>query len=180
MAPLWMLLVYFMHSYFYFVFKKGRAGLAFKVSKYVECWAFSIDRFQSRGQQLCKLLGLKENSIPTGFFLYTNMAADSSFCTLIYMAAWRHVKTVYKIVRVGVSPKCRSSPKNEIDGIFRFTPPKSGKSALGMRLTGEYPSGHVTGCATGSCWPLMLRSFSTRLYTHNEIQAKYFSNQIRG
>ena len=34
MAPLWMLLVYFMHSYFYFVFKKGRAGLAFKVSKY--------------------------------------------------------------------------------------------------------------------------------------------------
>ena len=69
MAPLWMLLVYFKHSYFYFVFKKGRAGLAFKVSKYVECWAFSIDRFQSRGQQLCKLLGIKENSIPTGFFL---------------------------------------------------------------------------------------------------------------
>ena len=84
MAPLWMLLVYFMHSYFYFVFKKGRAGLAFKVSKYVECWAFSIDRFQSRGQQLCNLLGIKENSIPTGFFLYTNMAADSSFCTYIY------------------------------------------------------------------------------------------------
>ena len=40
MAPLWMLLVYFMHSYFYFVFKKGRAGLAFKVPKYVYVLSF--------------------------------------------------------------------------------------------------------------------------------------------
>ena len=85
------------------------------------------------------------------------------------------------VLEFGVNPiKCRSSPKNDIDGIFRFTPPKSGKSALGMRLMGEYPSGHSTGRATGSCWPMMLRSFSTGLYTYNEIQAKYFSNQIRG
>ena len=151
-------------------------------AKYVECWAFSIDRFQSRGQQLCKLLGIKENSIPTGFFLYTNMAADSSFCTYIYGRVTSCEKQSIRlcVLEFGVNPKCRSSPKNEIDGIFRFTPPKSGKSALGMRLMGEYPSGHATGFSTGSCWPLMLRSFSTRLYTHNEIQAKYFSNQIRG
>ena len=84
------------------------------------------------------------------------------------------------VLEFGVNPKCRTSPKIDIDGIFRFTPPKSGKSALGMRLMGEYPSGHVTGCANGSCWPIMLRSFSTGLYTHNEIQAKYFSSQIRG
>ena len=92
MAPLWMLLVYFMHSYFYFVFKKRPAGLAFKLLKYVECWAFSIDRFQSRGQELCKLLGIKESfnmwrefNCHRIFFvhkhgrrfivLYTNMAA---------------------------------------------------------------------------------------------------------
>ena len=49
-----------------------------------------IDRFQSRGQQLFKLLGIKvvltyeKSSILTGFFLYTNMAADPLFCTQIW------------------------------------------------------------------------------------------------
>ena len=151
-------------------------------AKYVECWAFSIDRFQSRGQQLCKLLGIKENSIPTGFFF---VHKHGSRFIVLYVYIWPRDVMWKQSIRLcvlefGVSPRCRSSPKNEIDGIFRFTPPKSGKSALGMRLMGEYPSGHSTGCATGSCWPIMLRSFSTGLYTHNEIQAKYFSNQIRG
>ena len=95
------------------------------------------------------------------------MAADSLFCTQIWPrdVMWKQSIRLC-VLEFGVNPKCRSSPKNEIDGIFRFTPPKSGKSALGMRLTGEYPSGHATGCATGSCWPIMLRSFSTWLYYH--------------
>ena len=107
MAPLWMLLVYFMHSYFYFVFKKGRAGLVIKVSKYLECWAFSIDRFQSRGQQLCKLLGIKESfnmwkefNSHRIFFVHKH---GSRFIILYTnMAAWRHVITIYKIMRVRV------------------------------------------------------------------------------
>ena len=63
-----------------------------------------VDRFQSRGQQLCKLLGIKESfNMWKEFnshriFLYTNMAADSLFCTQIW-PPWRHVKTTYTIAK---------------------------------------------------------------------------------
>ena len=60
-----------------------------------------IDRFQSRGQQLCKLLGIKESfnmwkefNSHRIFFLHTNKAADPLFCTQIW-PPWRHVKTIY-------------------------------------------------------------------------------------
>ena len=57
---------------------------------YPDAFEQYVDRFQSRGQQLCKLLGIKEGFnmrkefIPTGFCLYTNMAADPLFCTKIW------------------------------------------------------------------------------------------------
>ena len=53
--------------------------MAFQDSSFLIVSKTSIDRFQSRGQQLCKLLGIIESfnmqisSNPTGFFLYTNM-----------------------------------------------------------------------------------------------------------
>jgi len=48
---------------------------------------FKIERFHSRGQQLCKFIGTKEsfyirkefNSTPKGLVWYTNMAAISLF-----------------------------------------------------------------------------------------------------
>ena len=40
-----------------------------------------------------KVLTCEKSSLPTGFFLYRNMAADSLFCTQIWLP-WRHVKTI--------------------------------------------------------------------------------------
>ena len=75
----------------------------------------AIDRFQSCGQQLCKLLGIKESfnmwqefssyriffvhkQGPRFIVLYTNMAADSLFCTQIW-PSWCHLKTIYRKIR---------------------------------------------------------------------------------
>ena len=57
---------------------------------FIDSLKAAIDRFQSRGQQLCKLLGIKESfnmsefKAQRIFFMYTNMAADSLFCTQIW------------------------------------------------------------------------------------------------
>ena len=65
---------------------------------------FTIDRFHSSGQQLCKLLGIKESfnmwkefNSHRIFFLYTNMAVDPLFCTQIW-PPWRHVKTISRVM----------------------------------------------------------------------------------
>ena len=64
---------------------------------------FTIDRFNSGGQQLYKLLGIKESFNMwkefncTEFFLYTNMTANLLFCTEIW-PPWRHVKTIYRVM----------------------------------------------------------------------------------
>ena len=79
--------------------------------------ATPTDRFQSRCQHLYKLLGKKESltcknsSIPTGFFFYANMAADSLFCTQIWPPRL-HVKTIYKLqIRLTVRMHELSEPK---------------------------------------------------------------------
>ena len=43
-----------------------------------------------------KVLTCEKSSVPTGFFLYINMAPDSLFCTQIW-PPWRHVKTIYSV-----------------------------------------------------------------------------------
>ena len=69
----------------------------------------TIDRFHSRGQQLCKLLWIKESfNMWKDFnfhriFLHTNLATDSWFCIQIW-PPWRHVKTIYKVKR-RIGPK---------------------------------------------------------------------------
>ena len=62
-----------------------------------------IERFHSRGQQLCKFIGTKEGVCirkelkSTGLVWDTNMAAVSLFGTPIW-PPWRHVKTLYSNV----------------------------------------------------------------------------------
>ena len=57
-----------------------------------------------------KVLTREKSSIPTGFFLYTNMAADSLFCTQIW-PLWRHINTIYRVEK---QQQEESKKKNEI------------------------------------------------------------------
>ena len=70
----------------------------------------TIDRFHSRGQQLCKLLWIKESFNMWKDFnfhrisLQTNVATDSLFCIQIW-PPWRHVKNVIYKVKRRIGPK---------------------------------------------------------------------------
>ena len=59
-----------------------------------------------------KFQHVKRVQFPQDFFLYTNIAADSLFCTQKWRP-WRHVKTIYSFVLIGarlsVNHKVRNS-----------------------------------------------------------------------